>query len=41
MTVEEDPLFGQMTVHLLRAVSEDKYESARAEVVEALADEWR
>lgn len=41
MTVEEDPLFGQMTVHLLRAVSEDKYDRARAEVVEALADEWR
>ena len=41
MTVEEDPLFGQMTVHLLRAVGENEYESACAEVAEALAEEWR
>ena len=41
MTVEEDPLFGQMTVHLLRAVNEEKYDKARIAVIEALSDEWR
>lgn len=41
LSVEEDPIFGQLTVHLLRAVGEDDYKSACAEVIRALGEEWR
>jgi hypothetical protein len=41
LTVEEDPIFGELTVHLLRAVDEDEYTDACAGVTEALHDEWR
>ena len=41
LTVEEDPIFGQLTVHLLRVTDEDEYKEACAEVSEALRDEWR
>lgn len=41
MTVDEDPIFGQLTVHLLRAVGEDAYDGACAAVTEALCNEWR
>jgi len=41
MTVDEDPIFGQITVHLLRAVCADDFGKACALVNEALCDEWR
>lgn len=40
-TVEEDPIFGQLTVHLLRAVGEAEFDSACAGVSEVLAEEWK
>lgn len=39
-TVEEDPIFGQLTVHLLRAVGALEFDSACAGVSRALAEEW-
>lgn len=41
MTVDEDPIFEQITIHLLRAVSADEYGKACTLVTEALCDEWR
>lgn len=40
LTVEEDPIFGQMTVHLLRAVMKDEFSDACAGVAAALSEEW-
>lgn len=39
-TVEEDPIFGQLTVHLLRAVGDAEFDSACEDVDRALAGEW-
>ena len=39
-TVEEDPIFGQLTVHLLRVVGESEFDSACAGVSRTLAEEW-
>lgn len=41
MTVDEDPIFAQVSVNLLRAVGANEYENACARVIEALSDEWR
>lgn len=40
MTVDEDPIFGQLTVHLLRAVEAGDYETACAGVSDALCEQW-
>lgn len=40
LSVEEDPIFGQLTIHLLRAVADAEFENALAEVSRALAAEW-
>ena len=41
MTVDEDPIFGQLTVHLLRAVDDAGYETACTGVSAVLCNEWR
>jgi hypothetical protein len=40
LTVEDDPIFGQVTVHLLRAVSLDEYYESCVSVIAALQEEW-
>ena len=40
LSVEEDPIFGQLKIHLLRAVVDAEFENALAEVTRALAAEW-
>lgn len=40
LSVEEDPIFEQLTIHLLRAVVDAEFENALAEVTRALAAEW-
>lgn len=39
-TVEEDPIFDQMTVHLLRVVEEGSLQGACESVTRALQEEW-
>jgi hypothetical protein len=40
LSVEDDPIFGQITVHLLRAVPLQEYDESCAAVIEDLQKEW-